>query len=72
MDNREQGIQFFCHGSSTEMCWRGRFHVHRTQLLLSAGVGWEGTLVDWNGEGWMKDKEISRGGGGESLLCRQL
>lgn len=59
------GNSVFCHGASTKMYWRGRactrtFHVHRTQLLPSADVGWEGTHVDWNGEGWVEDKEISR------------
>lgn len=30
---------------------------------IPADVGLEGTFVDWNGEGWVEDKEISRGGG---------
>lgn len=33
-----------------------RFHVPS----LSADVGWERTLVDWNGEGGVEDKEIKQ------------
>ena len=56
------------HGCSTRMWWRGRSctrrcHVHGTQLLPSAGVGWEGTFVNWNGEERVEGEEISSGGG---------
>lgn len=56
------------HGCSTRMWWRGRSctrrcHVHGTQLLPSAGVGWEGTLVNQNGEERVEGEEISSAGG---------
>lgn len=71
------GNSVVCHGFSTRMCWRRsctrRFHIHSTQLLPSAKMGWERTFVDWNmGKAGWKTRRLAEVVERESLLCRQL